>query len=87
MRNLKISARATTIILVLLTMALCLTSLSQAAESAMDTGAIERLTGATGALGEQEGVFQGICSPQRSLGDRRGRKDDATDGAHVVGGV
>ena len=39
MRNLKITAIAAAIILVLLTTALCLTSVSQAAESAMDTGA------------------------------------------------
>ena len=66
MRNLKISARATTIILVLLTMALCLTSLSQAAESAMDTSAIERLTAAKGALDEKEGVFK-VSVPRKDL--------------------
>jgi len=44
MRNLKISIIATAIISILLTTALFPTSPSQAAESALDTGAIERLT-------------------------------------------
>src|SRR5216684_2269764 len=66
MRNLKITAIAAAIILVLLTTALCLTSLSQAAESAMDTGAIERLTAAKGALGEKEGVFK-VSVPRKDL--------------------
>ena len=66
MRNLKIRARAAGIILVLLTTALCLTSLSQAAESAMDTAAIERLTGAKGALDEKEGVFK-VSAPRKDL--------------------
>src|SRR6266550_25817 len=66
MRNLKISARATDIILVLIIAALCLTSLSQAAESTLDTGAIERLTGAKGALDEKEGVFK-VSVPRKDL--------------------
>src|SRR6266404_8986543 len=66
MRNLKISASATAIILVLLTTGLLLTSLSQAAESAMDTGAIERLTAAKGALDEKEGVFK-VSVPRKDL--------------------
>jgi hypothetical protein len=66
MGNLKIRARAAAIILVLLTTALCLTSLSQAAESAMDTGAIERLTAAKGALDEKEGVFK-VSVPRKDL--------------------
>src|SRR5260370_11477273 len=66
MRNLKISARAAAIILVLLTTALCLTSLSQAAESAMDPGTIERLTAAKGALDEKEGVFK-VSVPRKDL--------------------
>jgi Domain of Unknown Function (DUF1259) len=63
---LKISARGAAIILVLVTTALCLTSLSQAAESAMDTSAIERLTGAKGALDEKEGVFK-VSVPRKDL--------------------
>jgi hypothetical protein len=66
MSNLKITAIAATIILVLLTGALCLTSLSQAAESAMDTSAIERLTAAKGALDEKEGVFK-VSVPRKDL--------------------
>jgi hypothetical protein len=66
MRNLKIRAKAAAIILVLLTTALCLSSLSQAAESAMDTGAIEHLTGAKGALDEKEGVFK-VSVPRKDL--------------------
>jgi hypothetical protein len=66
MSNLKITAIAATIILVLLTGPLCLTSLSQAAESAMDTSTIERLTGAKGALDEKEGVFK-VSVPSKDL--------------------
>ena len=66
MSNLKITAIAATIILVLLTAALCLTSLSQAAESAMDTSAIESLTAAKGALDEKEGVFK-VSVPRKDL--------------------
>jgi Domain of Unknown Function (DUF1259) len=66
MRNLKICPRAGAIILVLITTALCLTSLSQAAVSAMDTGAIERLTAAKGALNEKEGVFK-VSVPRKDL--------------------
>jgi hypothetical protein len=66
MSNLKITAIAAIIILVLLTGPLCLTSLSQAAESAMDTSAIERLTGAKGALDEKEGVFK-VSVPRKDL--------------------
>ena len=40
MRNLQIRTRAASIILVLLTTALCLTSFSQAAESPIDTGGL-----------------------------------------------
>jgi len=66
MRNLKICPRAGAIILVLITTALCLTSLSQAAVSAMDTGAIERLTAAKGARNEKEGVFK-VSVPRKDL--------------------
>src|SRR6266852_2484352 len=66
MRILKISAKATAIISILLTTAVCPTSLSQAAESAIDTGAIERLTGAKGALDEKEGVFK-VSMPRKDL--------------------
>jgi hypothetical protein len=52
-------------ILLLLT-ALSLTSLSVAAESLMDTAAIERLTGAKGALDEKEGVFK-VSAPRKDL--------------------
>src|SRR5258705_4906673 len=65
-RILKIGARATVIILILLSTALSPTSLSQAAESALDTGAIERLTGAKGALDEKEGVFK-VSVPRKDL--------------------
>ena len=66
MCNLKNRARTAALISVLLTTALCLTSLSQAAEPAMDTGAIERLTGAKGALDEKEGVFK-VSVPRKDL--------------------
>ena len=66
MRVLKISAKETAIILILLTTAVFLPSLSQAAESAMDTGAIERLTSAKGALDEKEGVFR-VSVPRKDL--------------------
>jgi hypothetical protein len=66
MPNLKIRARTAAIILVMVTTALCLTSLSQAAESAMDTGAIERLTAAKGAPDEKEGVFK-VSVPRKDL--------------------
>jgi hypothetical protein len=60
MRIFKITAT-----LLLLT-ALGLTSLAVAAESAMDTAAIERLTGAKGALDEKEGVFK-VSAPRKDL--------------------
>jgi hypothetical protein len=66
MRILKISSIATAIISILLTAALFPTSPSQAAESALDTGAIERLTGAKGALDEKEGVFK-VSIPRKDL--------------------
>jgi len=66
MRILKISIIATAIISILLTTALFPTSPSQAAESALDTGAIERLTGAKGALDEKEGVFK-VSVPRKDL--------------------
>jgi hypothetical protein len=66
MRILKISARAAAIILFLLATAPGLTRLSRAAQSAMDTGAIERLTGAKGALDEKEGVFK-VSVPRKDL--------------------
>src|SRR5260370_11228301 len=65
MRNL-ISARTVPLILVLLPTAVCPTLLSQAAESAMDTGTIERLTAAKGALDEKEGVFK-VSLPRKDL--------------------
>jgi hypothetical protein len=66
MRILKISTIATAIISILLTTALFPTSPPQAAESALDTGAIERLTGAKGALDEKEGVFK-VSAPRKDL--------------------
>ena len=50
MRILKMSARTTVIILILLTTAICPTRFSHAAESAMDTGAVERALGSREAL-------------------------------------
>jgi len=66
MRILKMSARTTVIILILLTTAICTTRFSHAAESTMDTGAIERLTGAKGALDAKEGVFK-VSVPRKDL--------------------
>jgi hypothetical protein len=66
MRILKMSARTTVIILILLTTAICPTRFSHAAESTMDTGAIERLTGAKGALDAKEGVFK-VSAPRKDL--------------------
>jgi hypothetical protein len=66
MRISKVSAGAAAIIAVLLTTALCLASLSVPAESAMDTGAIERLTGAKGVLDEKEGGFK-VSAPRKDL--------------------
>jgi len=66
MRILKMSARTTVIILILLTTAICPTRFSHAAESTMDTGAIERLTGAKGALDAKEGVFK-VSVPRKDL--------------------
>jgi uncharacterized protein DUF1259 len=66
MRILKISAGATAIISILLTTAVCQPSLSRAAESPMDTGAIESLTGAKGSLEEKEGVFK-VSVPRKDL--------------------
>jgi hypothetical protein len=47
-------------------LALVLPLLCEAAESAMDTSAIERLTGAKGALDEKEGVFK-VSVPRKDL--------------------
>ena len=66
MRILKISPRATAIISIVLTTALCPTWLSLGAESALDTGVIERLTGAKGALDEKEGVLK-VSVPRNDL--------------------
>ncbi|HWJ41609.1 MAG TPA: DUF1259 domain-containing protein [Candidatus Limnocylindrales bacterium] len=66
MRILKISGRAAAIILFVLTAAPGMTWLSHAAESAMDTATIERLTGAKGALDEKEGVFK-VSVPRKDL--------------------
>jgi hypothetical protein len=66
MRITKISFRAMSIIAVLLTVGPFLISLSRAAEAAMDTGAIERLTGAKGALDEKENVFK-VSVPRKDL--------------------
>src|SRR5882757_6337691 len=66
MRILKMSARTTVIILILLTTAICPTRFSHAAESTMDTGAVERLTGAKGALDAKEGVFK-VSVPRKDL--------------------
>ena len=66
MRILNISARSTFIVLILLSTALSPPSLSRAAESALDTGAIERLTGAKGALDAKEGVFK-VSVPRKDL--------------------
>jgi hypothetical protein len=45
---------------------LSLSSVAQCAESAMDTSAIERLTGVKGMLDEKEGVFK-VSAPRRDL--------------------
>src|SRR6266851_7959509 len=45
---------------------LSLGSVAQCAESAMDTAAIERLTGAKGMLDEKEGVFK-VSAPRKDL--------------------
>jgi len=67
MRNLKISARATDIILVLIIAALCLTSLSQAAESAMDNRRHRAPEPAPRARSdEKEGVFK-VSVPRKDL--------------------
>jgi uncharacterized protein DUF1259 len=66
MRILNFSGKAAAIISILLSIPLCMTSLSRAAEPAMDTGAIERLTGAKGALDEKEGVFK-VSVPRKDL--------------------
>src|SRR5258708_24540212 len=66
MRILKISATGIAIFIVLLTTALHLTSLSHAAESALNTAAIERLTGAKGVLDQKEGVFK-LSAPRKDL--------------------
>ncbi len=66
MRILKISATGIAIFIVLLTTGLHLTSLSHAAESALDTAAIERLTGAKGVLDQKEGVFK-LSAPRKDL--------------------
>jgi hypothetical protein len=50
----------------LLLTAITLASRSVAAESAMDTAAIERLTGAKGVLDEKEGVFK-VSAPRKDL--------------------
>ena len=66
MRILNISASSTVLVLILLTTGLFLTSLSRAAESTLDTAAIERFTGAKGALDEKEGVFK-VFVPRKDL--------------------
>jgi len=87
MRILKISTIVTAIISILLTTALSPTSLSHAAESAMDTGAIERLTGAKGALDAKESVFK-VSVPRKDLSVIvAGRKDVPADGPYVMGRV
>src|SRR5260370_23475704 len=65
MRNL-ISASTVPVMCARVPTALCPSSLSQSAESAMDTGAIERLTAAKGALDEKEGVFK-VSVPRKDL--------------------
>src|SRR5712671_840372 len=57
---------ARVLFLISLAVALCLSSAAQSAESAMDTAAIERLTGAKGAFDEKEGVFK-VSSPRKDL--------------------
>src|SRR5579862_2598257 len=66
MRFKKISARFAFINLSLLATVLCRAPLLHAAGSAMDTGAIERLTGAKGALDNKEGVFK-VSVPRKDL--------------------
>jgi hypothetical protein len=66
MRIRKISAPIAAVIVALLTTVLYRTPLLHAAETAMDTGAIERLTGAKGALDEKEGVFK-VSVPRKDL--------------------
>ena len=66
MHSLKLNSSARFIISSVLIAVLCLASLSRAEHTAMDTGAIERLTGAKGTLDEKEGVFK-VSVPRKDL--------------------
>src|SRR5713101_1814769 len=62
-------------------------ALGEAPGTAMDTTAIERLTGAKGAFDEKIKRIQGISSPKGSLGGDSRSEDVAPDGSHLVGCV
>jgi hypothetical protein len=63
-----ISGRSQLVVSIVVAAMLCSGSLAlgEAARTAMDTGAIERLTGAKGALDEKEGVFK-VSVPRKDL--------------------
>ena len=65
MRISRMNARVPLLISVVVAM-LALGSVAQCAESAVDTAAIERLTGAKGMLDEKEGVFK-VSAPRKDL--------------------
>jgi hypothetical protein len=65
MRISRMNAKVPFLISVVVAM-LSLSSVAQCAENAMDTAAIERLTGAKGALDEKEGVFK-VSVPRKDL--------------------
>jgi hypothetical protein len=66
MRSSKVNESGRFIISAAMIAVLCVASLSRAEETAMDTGAIERLTGAKGMLDEKEGVFK-VSVPRKDL--------------------
>src|SRR6266851_4061052 len=68
MKTPNMSGRSQLVVSVLVAAMLCSGSLAlgEAAGTAMDTGAIERLTGATRALDEKEGVFK-VSVPRKDL--------------------
>jgi hypothetical protein len=65
MRILRMNARVPLVISVVVAI-LCLGSVAQCAETAMDTAAIVRLTGAKGTFDEKEGVFK-VSVPRKDL--------------------
>ncbi len=66
MRIWKINARVPFFISVVVTVIVCFASAAQCADNTIDTSAIERLTGAKGALDEKEGVFK-VSVPRKDL--------------------